>query len=129
MSQSLTVIRPQCYFRLQIQIRGTERLAVALRTKDADGLTWHLRATVFIDGENSRQKISNESTRTKSPEKQGEEKVRSLECILEANTFNNYEKDDISAVTKALLKAIGNFKSIQKSKKANSCKFCEAWAT
>lgn len=101
-----------------------EPIAAALRTKDADDLTWEYVATTLIDEYNSRFKTGIKSSKYGNGKGKGKWKRRTVEVDSDGGGGSSDESTNIQIATRALVTALDNLKAENKNDQFGKCEFC-----
>jgi len=102
-----------------------EPIAAALRTKDADDLTWDYVATTLIDEYNARHKAGNKPRKSDKRKRKNKGKQNSVDVNDDGDRSSSDESDNIQMAARALAAALDNLKGGSRNGNSDTCDFCE----
>lgn len=100
-----------------------EPIAAALRTKDADDLTWDYVSTTLIDESNARHTADTKRSRSNKRKTKKKGKRNARHATADEDGSSSDESGDIHMATRALAMALGNLKGGNSNEKKD-CDFC-----
>lgn len=101
-----------------------EAIAAALRTKDADDLTWDYVATTLIDEYNARHKTKTKSNKSNKRRNKHKGKKSTPETTADDEESSSEENTDIQMATRALAAALGSLSGTNGNGTPPVCDFC-----
>ena len=102
-----------------------ESIAAALRTKDAEELTWEFVSTTLIDEFRARRRPFSKSTMSGKRKKKNKDKRNVPYFNNHDDESSSDEASSIQIATRALAAALGNMKAGNRNPSSEVCDFCE----